>query len=241
MSRVVAVSTWGGERSVAGAAAAVAELLGATVRTVAVDASDADAAGSEVLAELAEPDTVAGVLPATEDSASGWSSRVLTDSPRPVVVVPAGPGAPIRAINRVLVPLDGSREASSAVAETLALLARHDVDVVVLHLFTGPTVPRFWDHQGHADEAWKTEFLARHCPHPGIRLELRAGEPGESILDAARCERVDLIALGWSQRLDSGRALTVRHTLAAGEVPVLLLPVPVASGRRSLSGNPEAR
>jgi transposase len=76
--------------------------------------------------------------------------------------------------------------------------------------------------------AWAEEFLARYCAQPGVRLELRTGVAGERVLDVAEAERADMIAFGWSQQLDPGRARTVRRAVLDAVVPVML--VPIASG-----------
>ena len=51
---------------------------------------------------------------------------------------------------------------------------------------------------------------------------------GERVPDVAEAEGADVIALGWSQRLDPGRARTVRRAVLDAVVPVML--VPMASG-----------
>jgi hypothetical protein len=125
----------------------------------------------------------------------------------------------------VLVPLDGTPEAAAAVAQTVGLFAGAGVDVVVLHVFDASTVPRFWDQAAHARRAWEEEFMTRFCAQPGARLELRSGAAGQQVVDVAATEGVDLITLGWSQRLDPGRAQTVRRTVLEAAVPVMLVPL----------------
>ena len=110
-------------------------------------------------------------------------------------------------------------------AETVEQFARAGVDLVALHVFDAETVPRFWDQAAHARRAWAEEFLARYCAQPGMRLELRSGVAGEHVLDVAEAERADMIALGWSQHLDPGRARTVRRTVRDAVVPVMLVPM----------------
>jgi nucleotide-binding universal stress UspA family protein len=56
-------------------------------------------------------------------------------------------------------------------------------------------------------------------------MEIRSGTPGEQVVDVAEAERVDLIALGWSQQLDADRAHTVRRSVLDSGVPVLLVPL----------------
>ena len=99
-----------------------------------------------------------------------------------------------------------------------------------MHVFDADTVPRFWDHPAHGHDAWAREFLARNCARPGVRLELRSGAAANLVLDVARQQRADLITLGWSRRLGKGRARTVKQTLAAATVPVMLVPLAPVSG-----------
>jgi nucleotide-binding universal stress UspA family protein len=75
--------------------------------------------------------------------------------------------------------------------------------------------------------AWADEFVARYCPWGigKVSVELRVGRPGEEILAAAEATDAHLIALGWSQEIDWGRAPVVRALLERGRTPVLLVPV----------------
>ncbi|MEU9836473.1 universal stress protein [Streptosporangium sp. NPDC048047] len=230
----------GAEAAVVDAAGAVATLLGADVRAFRLAAeSGAGETVAAVLHELERPDVLAGVLAGDGGARSGtWA--VVRRAGKPVVLLPprrpvaappaagpaAGPAAARRVISRVLLPLDGSAEAAAAVTGAAGLFARTGADLVVLHVFDEATVPRFWDQAAHERRAWEEEFLARHCAHPGVRMELRSGVAGEQVVDVAATEHVDLIALGWSQRAEAGRARTVRRTVAGAGVPVMLIPVP---------------
>ncbi|HEX2810184.1 MAG TPA: universal stress protein [Kineosporiaceae bacterium] len=148
----------------------------------------------------------------------------------PVVVVPPGDGTSQVALNRLLIPLNGSAEATATVAETVELFVRAGTDLLVLHVFDETTAPRFWDQAAHEPHAWEQEFLARFVGQPGARLELRRGRPDEHVLDIAGTERVDLIAPGWSRHLAPGRARTVRETIHDATVPVMLVPIPAHLG-----------
>lgn len=207
----------------------VAELISGIVQAgtrrldVPEDISQEQAAAL-MLRALDEPAAVLAVLAAHSSSrAACW--RVVQRARKPVVLVP--PGAKVRrpAISRVLLPLNGTPESAVAVADTMGLLARAGVDLVVLHVFDAATVPRFWDQAAHAHQAWTEEFLARNAATAGARLELRSGSPGEHVVDVAGAEEADLIALGWSQHLDAERSRTVRRSVLHAGVPVLLLPV----------------
>ena len=155
-------------------------------------------------------------------SGSAWRSK----SAKPVMLVPAEARDQPPRIRRVLLPLDGTAQSASAVAETAERLARGGAELVVLHVFDAQTVPKFWDQHAHAGQAWGQEFLARYCAVPGARLELRSGAAAEHVVKVAGAEQADIIALAWSQRLEPGRALVVRRAVLDAEVPVMLLPMP---------------
>jgi len=207
-------------------AAVIARLAGGEVRQVrlAGDLSPRQAAG-QVMRALRQPRTVSGVLVGDELSRPLWQ-RVVKQSAKPVVLVPAGARDQPPRIRRVLLPLDGTAQSASAVAETAERLARGGAELVVLHVFDAQTVPKFWDQHAHAGQAWGQEFLARYCALPGARLELRSGAAAEHVVKVAGAEQADIIALAWSQRLEPGRALVVRRAVLDAEVPVMLLPMP---------------
>ena len=108
---------------------------------------------------------------------------------------------------------------------TVDLLAGAGIEIVALHVYTAATIPKFQDHAVHAERAWEAEFLSRYCAQPGVRLHMRSGVTAEQVLDVAAAEDVDLVVLGWSQRLDEGRARTVRRTVRDANVPVMLVPL----------------
>jgi len=206
-------------------ASAIAEVLRADVRRLRPAAhSEQDVTVAEVLAELAAPSTVLGVLPWRRGrGALCW--QVVERAAKPIVVVPPSVPSGHRPIRRVLVPLDGTAESATAVARTAALLAGAGVELLVLHVFDRATVPRYWDRPAHEQRVWEEEFLARYCAVPGVRMEVRRGVPNEQVVKVAAEANMDLIALGWSQQLDRGRARIVRRTATDAHVPVLLVPI----------------
>ncbi len=178
-----------------------------------------------VLRATEAPGVVMAVLPSYKGGASGAVPDVLLRCQKPLVLVPMGaPPRRTRGLRRVLVPLDGTEEAAAGISGTLALFAESGLDLVVLHVFEEGHVPRFWDQAVHEQESWESEFLARFCPGPSARLELRSGRPWARILDVADREHADLIALGWTQPAAGGRGRTVWATVAGAHVPVMLLP-----------------
>ncbi|WAX57657.1 universal stress protein [Jatrophihabitans cynanchi] len=224
MTQVLAVAEPGGGAPVVEVGSALAEVLRADLRTLSATRGQLAAhRASEVLAELDTVDVVAAVLAAGPDEdAVCW--RVVRRARKPVVLVPPDLGRPVAAVSRVLVPLDGTPASAEAVADLVALLAGAGVDIVVLHVFDATTAPMFWDQAAHTQQAWSAQFLSRHAPAGG-RLELRSGTPGELVGSVAEAEQADLIALGWSQHLEPGRALTVRRSVLEAGRPVLLVPL----------------
>lgn len=162
--------------------------------------------------------------PAGPRPAGHVSLAVLERAITPVVVVPPDTPAAHRDLTVVLLPLDGSDETAAAVDPTMRLLTGAGLKVIVAHVFDAATVPAFQDDPYHAMQAWGHEFLARHAD-TDLELVLRSGPPGTRLLDVMEAEDVDLVVLGWSQRLAADRARTIRELLSRSPVPLLLVPV----------------
>ncbi|MEC3918702.1 universal stress protein [Nocardia sp. CDC160] len=197
-------------------AAALAKVTDAEVVSVPADIS-----AEEFARALGDPDVLLGVMTRAHGP---WV--IAQHSAVPLVVVPPETSGDY-ALERVLVPLDGTEEAAQAISETVRLFCAAGVEITVLHVFDQNTAPAHWDQAAHARPAWEREFHARFCapylPASCHTVTLRSGTPGAHILDLAATHS-DLIVLGWSQHLTEGRARTVRHTLSAAPVPVLLIP-----------------
>ncbi|MEV6769506.1 universal stress protein [Nocardia sp. NPDC051030] len=202
-------------------ATALEKVVDAQLRIVPAEVSD-----DEFVHGLHEPEAVIGVL-ALRDGA--WD--IVQRTTIPLVLVPLEPLARESrpyGIERILVPLDGTEEAAQSVAEAVGQFCAAGIEIMVLHVFDRDTVPAHWDQAAHARTAWENEFLARYC-HPYFpgqcqTVTVRSGVPGESIVDVA-AEEADLIVLGWSRQLLPGRARSVRQTIGAASVPILLIPV----------------
>ncbi len=183
-----------------------------------------------LLAAGEEPDVAAMVLGARavgggRRPAGHVALELAVSLPKPLVVV--SPDARVPGdLRRILVPLNGDQITAAALAETMELASDRALEIVVLHVHDYASVPAFTDQPQHEFEAWTKEFARRHCPHPeNVRLEVRAGVPGEHVLQVAEETGADMIALGWSQELSEGRATVVRNALERSTVPVLLVPV----------------
>ncbi len=184
----------------------------------------------QIIATAADPEVVALVLGARgihggPQPAGHTALEVITRVRKPVAVVP--PHAhPRPQLTRIIVPLEGTRESSQALEETIRLAHRRQLEILVLHVYSPATVPAFANHEPHATAAWEREFLSRHIatPHDRVRLQRRLGLPADDIVAVAHENSVDLIMLAWSQNLGPGRARVVSHTLAHSNIPVLLIP-----------------
>jgi nucleotide-binding universal stress UspA family protein len=230
------------------AGAAMARTLGTELRVIHVrepghgDAiALAEHAGVEV--EVLDGDAVDRIVEASADPAvqlvvvgarrhqggrrpSGHvAAEVITKVQKPVLVVPPDTRLPEGAFERVLFPLEGTNDSTDAVAGPLHALADAGAQITVVHVFRPGTVPRFWDHDGHAHQSWATEFLAHWCTHPHAELRLRSGDVADATLDVARREGAQVIVLGWSQNMTGSRARVVSDVLSRAVTPVLLAPV----------------
>jgi len=184
----------------------------------------------QIVAAAGQPEVVALAIGARgvhggPQPAGRTALEIITRVPKPVAVVPPH-AQPRQEITRLLVPLDGTRESSQALEDTIKLAHRRQLEIIVLHVHSPATVPAFADHEPHATAAWDREFLSRHIatPHDRVSLQRRLGAPGEDIVALARENAADLIVLAWSQDLSPGRARVVSRTLAHSNVPVLLIP-----------------
>lgn len=148
---------------------------------------------------------------------------VMTRLEVPVVVVPPDAWEHLpRTLQKALVPLDAATAAAPILQAAVASLADAGAEVVVLHVVDEP--PRFLDHPERDLDEWAHQLVARHLPVT-VRTEIRTGGTAGNALIVAAAERVDLIVLAWSRRLDAGHAAVVRDVLSRACVPVLLLPV----------------
>lgn len=202
----------------------IAHAAGVPIRVVPGEPTE------QIVAEMSSGTVRAGAVGARQHlegprPAGHTALNVITRVDKLVAVVPPQATVPLAGdMDRILIPLDGTPSSAEAVDLLCAACAHSGVEIVVLHVFDDATTPRFWDQPYHASEAFGKEFLARFMRQPGARVSLRSGVPRQSVLDAASRESVDVIALGWSQHLESGRADVVRHVLSEAPMPVLLIP-----------------
>lgn len=206
-------------------ASGLAGAAGLTIRQLTGNPVDA------LVDALDDPDVAIGIVGARGHTggphpAGHATLALLQRTGTPLVVVPPELCRPAsRRMDRILVPLDGSVDTTTAVQSFVANLSSAGVEVITLHVFTRDTVPRFIDQTQHGLKAWTEEFSARHDMGTCPKLVTRSGSPGQSVINLAVSEDVDMIVIGWSQHLLPGRAQVVAEVLAQSCVPVLLVPV----------------
>ena len=184
-----------------------------------------------------EADVVALVLGSRGASAGprpagATALEVITRTAKPVVLVPPNARPPQR-FTRLLLPIEGTGEAPSALSDIIDAAHRRKLELIVLHLHSPATVPAFSDHEPHGTRAWDQEFLARHLAFAPDRVRVLrgVGTPADDVPAAARRTDAELIVLVWSQNLAEGRAQVVTRTVADVRIPVLLLPTGPSADR----------
>jgi nucleotide-binding universal stress UspA family protein len=185
----------------------------------------------DILLTIVADDDVALVVLGARDRreddrpAGHVAEALLTCIDKPVLVVgPRCVPAGLNRFERLLVPLDGSQTAATAVQDVADLFGSRGVDIVALHVFDTDTVPAFFDQPQHAYLEFIEAFLGRHRLHASARLALRSGDADRAVLNAIDAEAADVVAVGWAQRLQPGRARVIRSLLVDSPIPVLLLP-----------------
>jgi len=141
---------------------------------------------------------------------------------------------------RMLVPLDGTPEASAGLNlmfDLLVDIARSTkAGIDVLHVAQpgqrqpatagSLTVPTYLDYPQYEWPGWAEEFRERfmHAP-PDVKLRLfhRDGEPAKVMLEFATEKQEYMIVLTWRGHLEKKRAELVKEVLRSTDVPVLLL------------------
>ena len=166
---------------------------------------------------------------------------VLRTAPCPVVLVPSIRSRHPWALRQLVLPHDGTPTSAAAIAPTADLASRAGADLVVLHVATPSderpaesgtfVVPRYLDQPQHEWPTWSQEFLqrVRSLGYPAnienIRLVLAHGEAGAAILEFARTNASDLIALAWRGSLEPERAQTMRRVIRDASCPVIVFRV----------------
>ncbi|MCX7623532.1 MAG: universal stress protein [Thermomicrobium sp.] len=209
-----------------------------TERPVGILVEEGDPAAILVRSARAVPDPL---IVMAAHARAGWrrlllgsvTAQVIASGVAPVFVVPAhvAPREPVPVLDRVLVPLDGSRLAEGAL-DLLPLLGSEGWEVVLLHVREGRPRRIEVDVPGDDPAVYLAE-VAEHLRAQGYRVERLVidGRPAQAIVEVARERAVHLIAMvthGWSGMRDVLMGSTAEQVLAHAPTPVLVRrPVPL--------------
>ena len=210
------------------------------IRGLVIDQATGSPAGA-IVQEAAARHTLLIVMSVDEQPAGplhafGHVIRdVLRAAPCPIVLVHSIPGGHPWALRQLILPHDGTPTSAAAIAPTADLASRAGADLVILHVATlgaeRPAelgtfaAPRYLDQPQHEWPAWSQEFLERvrslgHLTNiDKIRLVLAQGEASAAILEFARRNASDLIALAWRGSLALDRAQTMRRVICRRQLP----------------------
>jgi nucleotide-binding universal stress UspA family protein len=163
-------------------------------------------------------------LPTSKQPVGHVALELITRLDKPVIVVPPDAGQSQR-FNRIVVAINGGSPDRRVLEELIDSLTMDDLEIIVVHVDSEGTVPRFSDQAQHETTAYAHEYLARRFPTlTPVALALRTGEPAEQVLATCDETKADLILISWNQSLAPGRAPTVRTLLEHTHVPVMLTP-----------------
>jgi nucleotide-binding universal stress UspA family protein len=195
---------------------------------------------ADQLLEALEPPGVLGVVMGLRAFISGprpagsIALGVLRAAAKPILFVPPEAYFPSAfEPRRLLVPLDGTHETSSAFLEfESALQSDADREVTVVHTLDGYGAP-LMERPEHDLPAWANSFVRQHCPGEHRSFEWRTGNPADAVINVAEKAGSDLIVLSFGGDIEVGHGAVIREVLARSPMPVLVLPV----SRSASSGN----
>jgi nucleotide-binding universal stress UspA family protein len=167
------------------------------------------------------------------------AERVVSQAAQPVLVVPRGNAGAVRSFDSVLVAVDFRDASNRAVEQAVALAARFNGRVTLLHVVPGSPngVPRHLYRYGAAEyqngmrlDAWRRlHSVVPRDPTPGAQVHARVvtGDPATEIARVAAETDADLIAMGITRRSALSRKLfggTAARVMRIAGQPVIAVP-----------------
>jgi nucleotide-binding universal stress UspA family protein len=134
--------------------------------------------------------------------------------------------------NRILVPLDGSDVAEAILSQIEELASRNGTEVILLEVLSETGVLPTTAHREYTEARQYLDAIVQKLENQGIKASaaMRWGRPVEEIVDYARANKMDLIAMcthghsRMSRWVFGSVAEKVLHGLF---LPILLVRVPV--------------
>ncbi|MES0329744.1 MAG: universal stress protein [Dehalococcoidales bacterium] len=162
----------------------------------------------------------------------------------PILLVKAGKAGKEKSeLKRVLLPMDGSQFSETSVPYAQSVIGGTDAEMVLLTVAKPPLVPS--DRSANIKPSWEeyrdalvaeakeqaTDYLERvktafADKKVSVKLLVEMGQPAESIMRAAKRERVHLIALSSHGRTGAERVFygsVARQLIDESRVPLLLI------------------
>ncbi len=161
------------------------------------------------------------------------AAAVATRVRRPLLVVPADATVPA-SLRTLLIPLEGSTEATEPILALLANASFGDADLTMVHAFMCNDIPAFADHQPDESDAWMHDVRLRDAPSAEIgsrEILMRGGLPERVVPDVADEIDAGMVVVSWSQQLAPGRARLVNALLSHPSRPTLLVPADYSPSR----------
>jgi nucleotide-binding universal stress UspA family protein len=254
MTLLIAIADTAADSELVASARSLAKAAGWDARAVHVrepggpELGSADAEGLEIvdlegdaltelarLVGMADVDAIALGLRTAAAPGIGHVTQALLERPTaPLLLVRPGM-RPLTTLRRLLVPLEGSPSASSAMRHADAALCKRGREIVMLHVVTGSTpgergsfpAPRIVDQEHYEWSAWQDEFCMRfsQCPEGGRhRVCVRVGKPVPTIVKEAAALEAELIVLSWKGSFAEDHGAVVKALLEAAPCPLLIVP-----------------
>ena len=172
------------------------------------------------------------------------AEQVIAGATQPILLIrpEATPMAiqPGAALQRLLLPLDGTPTTAALLAPATALASRLGASVDLLYVADVGTpppdepgsigAPQYVDQPQHEWPQWANEVITRlaeacaQCPpNVPLRTFLAQGDAGEAITRFAAEHASDAVVLACRSRLEPGRAAVLRAVLDQTPCPVLIV------------------
>ena len=142
---------------------------------------------------------------------------------------------------RALIPLNGAPNSAQALVPVMNILVKTTAEIDLVHISSHKaelmkeegafTAPYYEDYPQHEWSSWSKEFMRRFCPilhnhnHINLKLSLFHGNPADEILNFAKENNNDLIALAWHGILSHLKASILKRVLSECNCPIMLIKI----------------
>jgi len=142
---------------------------------------------------------------------------------------------------KALIPLNGAPNSAQALLPAMNILVKTTAEIDLLHISCHSveppkeegvfTAPYYEDYPQHEWNSWSKEFMRRFCPilhnhnNLNLKLSLSHGNPAEEILNFAKENKNDFIAIAWHGTFSHLRASTLKRVLSECTCPIMLIKI----------------